>query len=283
MGEDNWCNSGEIWWARKRNRPEGACSCSRSYEGNFERSQPTGSEERRASYYKLVPTYVLPNLLKRPATLPLGGISKNKRAQLEEEDADSTQQKTAVLLISKVLNEAYPRSGKQTLENRQSCILTWDNKATGALDSIGTTPNRTVRKKAEELAYLLNVGASGDAVQAAATLVRMLNQADMILIRQNVRCMLGVEYLELNVDKVITDGLVKLIRHHPTKGQQSKDVQNAIDATLTAACFAFLPGEEASLHNIASRILGLDKASGKLTRHKQSIRNDSIASILHPK
>jgi hypothetical protein len=89
----------------------------------------------------------------------------------------------------------------------------------------------------------------------------------MAPIRQNVQYMLGPEYHQLNVDRVITDGLVKFIRHHQTKGQRSKDVQNAIDAILTAACFA-LPGEEASLRNIASRILGIDEASGKLTRHK---------------
>jgi hypothetical protein len=86
-------------------------------------------------------------------------------------------------------------------------------------------------------------------------------------IRQNVQYMLGSEYHQLNVDRVVTDGLIKFIRHHHMKGQQSKDVQNAIDATLTAVCFA-LPGEEASLCNIASRILGIDKASGKLTHHK---------------
>jgi hypothetical protein len=86
-------------------------------------------------------------------------------------------------------------------------------------------------------------------------------------IRQNFQYMLGPEYHQLNVDRVITDGLVKFIWHHQMKGQQSKDVQNAIDAILMAACFA-LPGEEASLRNIVSRILGIDKASGKLTRHK---------------
>jgi hypothetical protein len=32
-----------------------------------------------------------------------------------------------------------------------------------------------VQRKVEELAYLLNAGAFGDAVQAAVTLVRMLN------------------------------------------------------------------------------------------------------------
>jgi hypothetical protein len=71
----------------------------------------------------------------------------------------------------------------------------------------------------------------------------------------------------LNVDRVITDGLVKCIWHHDAKGQPSKDVQNVPDATLTAACFA-MPGEEASLHNIASRILGTADASGKLTGRK---------------
>jgi hypothetical protein len=170
--------------------------------------------------------------------------------------------------ISKVLNEVYPRSGKRTLENRQSRILTWENEAPVLLDSTTpNAPNRTVQRKAEELAYLLNAGASGDAVQAAVTLVRMLNRADMAPIRQNVQHMLGPEYHQLNVDRVISDGLVKFIRHHQTRGQRSKDVQNAIDAILTAACFA-LPGEEASLRNIASRILGIDEASGKLTRHK---------------
>jgi hypothetical protein len=146
--------------------------------------------------------------------------------------------------------------------------LCWENEAPVLLDSTTpNAPNRTVQRKAEELAYLLNAGASGDAVQAAVTLVRMLNRADMAPIRQNVQHMLGPEYHQLNVDRVITDGLVQFIRHHQTRGQRSKDVQNAIDAILTAACFA-LPGEEASLRNIASRILGIDEASGKLTRHK---------------
>jgi hypothetical protein len=77
----------------------------------------------------------------------------------------------------------------------------------------------------------------------------------------------GTENHELNVDSVTIDGLVKFIWHHHMKGQRSKDVQNAINANLTVVCFA-LPGEEASLHNIASRIMGIDKASGKLTRHK---------------
>jgi hypothetical protein len=96
----------------------------------------------------------------------------------------------------------------------------------------------------------------------------MLNQADMNHIRQKFLLMLGAEYHEFNVDRVITDGLVKFIRHHPMKGQRSKDVKNAIDATLTAACFAVPEQEEASLRNIAKRILHIDKAAGKLTHHK---------------
>jgi hypothetical protein len=226
---------------------------------------------------------------KRPGTPIPEGIQTNKRARLAQEHDNrarlaqehdnraqpakrhdnSTLEKTVVSPIWKVLNEVYPRSGKHTLEDRQSCVLTWDNEASVLPDStIMNAPNRTFQRKAEELAYLLNAGASGDAVQAAGTLVRMLNRADMAHIRQNVQYMLGPEYHQLNVDRVITDGLVKFIWHHQTKGQQSKDVQNAIDAILTAACFA-LPGEEASLSNIASRILDIDEASGKLTRHKK--------------
>jgi hypothetical protein len=114
---------------------------------------------------------------------------KKESARLVEEDGNSTLQNTTVSPISKLLNEVYPCSGKRTLENPQSRILTWDNDATDALDSIGKAPNRTVQRKAEELAYLLNAGASGDAVQAAVALVTRLNCADMIHIRQNVQCM----------------------------------------------------------------------------------------------
>jgi hypothetical protein len=111
----------------------------------------------------------------------------------------------------------------------------------------------------------------------------MLNRADMNHIRQNVQYILGTENHELNVDRIITDGLVKFIRHHHTKGQWSKDVQNAIDATLTVACFA-LPGEEASLCNIASRILGIDKASGKLTHHKnKALEMIASQALFYPK
>jgi hypothetical protein len=89
----------------------------------------------------------------------------NNRARLVEEHDNSTLEKTVVLPISKVLNEVYPRSRKQTLENRQSHILTRDNEAPVLLDStITNAPNRTVQRKAEELVYLLNAGASGDAV-----------------------------------------------------------------------------------------------------------------------
>ncbi len=60
-------------------------------------------------------------------------------------------------------------------------------------------------------------------------------------------------------------------------------MQNAIDATLTAACFS-LPGEEASLCNIASRILGIDKASGKLTRHKnKALEMIAAQALFYPK
>jgi hypothetical protein len=38
-------------------------------------------------------------------------------------------------------------------------------------------------------------------------------------IRQNVQYMLGAEYHQLNMDRVITNGLVKFIRHHHMKGQ----------------------------------------------------------------
>jgi hypothetical protein len=101
--------------------------------------------------------------------------------------------------------------------------------------------------------------------------------------RQNVQYMLGTENHGLNIDGVITYGLVKFIQHHHSKGQQSKDVQNAIDATLTAACFA-LPGEETSLHNIASWILGIDKASGKLTHHKyKALEMTALQASFYPK
>jgi hypothetical protein len=60
-------------------------------------------------------------------------------------------------------------------------------------------------------------------------------------------------------------------------------VQNAINATLTAACFS-LPGEEASLRNIASRILGIDEASGKLTRHKnKALEMIASQALFYPK
>jgi hypothetical protein len=173
--------------------------------------------------------------------------------------------------ISKIINEVYPRSGKHTLENRQGrSTLTWDkNDATDALASISMAPNRMIQRKAEELAHLLNAGAAGDPAQAAMILLRMLNRVDINQIRQNVQYVLfEAEHGELlNVDRVLTDGLVKFIQHHPTKGQRSKDVQNAIDVTLTAACFA-LSAEESSLRGIISRILGKADASGKLTRHR---------------
>jgi hypothetical protein len=60
--------------------------------------------------------------------------------------------------------------------------------------------------------------------------------------------------------------------HHHTNGQQSKDVQNAIYATLTAACFA-LPEEAMSFHNIASGILGTVDASVE--------RNPLLADLSH--
>jgi hypothetical protein len=212
---------------------------------------------------KLVPTYVLPNLLKRTGTPLLEGVSTNKRTRLAQQDDDPMLEKTTMLPILKILNEVYP---KRTLENPKGRI---------------NAPNRTVQRKAEELAYLLNAGASGDAVQATVILVRMLNQADMNHIRQNIHYILGTENHEVNVDRIMTHGLVKFIQYHHTKGQQSKDVQNAIDVTLTATSFA-LPGEEeASLHNIASQILGIDEASGK---HKnKALEMIASLSLFYPK
>jgi hypothetical protein len=117
--------------------------------------------------------------------------------------------------VSTVLKEVYPRLGKNTLQNRKSRILTWSNDATDAT----AAPSKTVKRRAEELAYFVNAGASCDVIPAAETIVRMLNRADMTLIRENVQRLLQEEYHELNVDRVITNGLVKFIRHHLTKGQ----------------------------------------------------------------
>ena len=118
-------------------------------------------------------TSVLPsNLLKRPGTPLLEGVLPNKRTRLAKQEEDPT----IASPISKVLNEIYPRSGKRTLENQKSRILSWDNEAIHVLESHSNAPNRTVQRKVEELAYLLNAGASGDAVQATVILVRMLNQ-----------------------------------------------------------------------------------------------------------
>jgi hypothetical protein len=210
----------------------------------------------------------IPNLLKRPATkaatLVEGISSTRKRARVAEDEDLNLQKKILLSPISKVIKDVYPRLGKSTLENRESRILTWSDDAT----TDATAPSKTVQRRAEELAYFLNAGACCDAIPAAETIVRMLNRADMSLIRENVERLLEAEYHESNVDRVITEGLVKFMRHHHTKGQRSKDVQNAIDATLTAACFALPEEEETSLRNIASRILGTADASGKLTRHK---------------
>jgi hypothetical protein len=170
----------------------------------------------------------VPNLLKRPATLE--GVSSTKRARVAEEDStqDSTgektveEEKTVLSPMSTVIKEVYPHLGKSTLENRPSRILTWSDDVTDAR----AAPSKTLQRQAEELAYFVNAGASCDVIPTAETIVRMLNQGDMTLIRENVQCLLPAEYQhELNVDRVIiTHGLVKFIRHHHMKDQQGKDV-----------------------------------------------------------
>jgi hypothetical protein len=157
---------------------------------------------------------------------------------------------------SKVIKELYPRLGKSTLESQQSRIFSW-SEGTAALDSTTTSnaTTKTAQRKAETLAYLVHAGASGNPVPAAETVVRMLDRVDCNPItRENVHRMLRAENHELNVVGVIADGLAEFIKHHTTSGQRSKDAQNAIDAILTAVCFA-LPADEAASHRqLASRI-----------------------------
>jgi hypothetical protein len=233
----------------------------------------------------------VPNLLKRPRIgeeySTQDTVSSTKRARVAEKDSTQGTSLTTVLSpVSKIIKEVYPRLGARTLENRQSRILTWTDDATPVPPAAPWTddatpvppaaPSKTVQRRAEELAYFVNAGASGDAIPAAETIVRMLKRGDMTLVRQNVQRLLQPEE---NVDKVITDGLIKFIRHHHTKGQRSKDAQNAIDAILTAACFA-LSGKTTSLRNISSRILGNADAAGKLTRLKNK-GLEMIASRVH--
>jgi hypothetical protein len=73
------------------------------------------------------------------------------------------------------------------------------------------------------------------------------------------------------VEGATTDGLSEFVRHHNTKGQRSKDVQNATDAILTAACFALPADNDASLRQLSLRILGKNDAAGKLTYHKNKV------------
>ena len=208
------------------------------------------------------------NCLKRPAnpTSILERQSTIKRTRIAE-DEDSTLEKTISSPTSKVIKGLYPRLGKNTLESRQSRILNW-SEGTAALDSSSNAPTKAAQNKAETLAYLVHAGASGNPALAAETVVRMLDRVDCHRIRENVRRILRAENHELNVDRVIANGLVEFIQHHHTRGQRSKDAQNAIDAILTAACFA-LPADEAASHRqLASRIFGDANASAKLTRHK---------------
>jgi hypothetical protein len=117
-----------------------------------------------------------------------------KCARVAEEDStqDSTgedtveEEKTVLLPMSTVIKEVYPRLGKSTLENRQSCILTWSDDVTDAR----AAPSKTVQRRAEELAYFVNAGASCNVIPAAETIVRMLNRGDMTLIRENIHCLL---------------------------------------------------------------------------------------------
>ena len=159
------------------------------------------------------------NCLKRPAntTSILERQSTMKRTRISE-DEDSTLEKTVSSPTSKVIKGLYPRLGNNTLESRQSRILNWSG-GTAALDSSSNAPTKAAQNKAETLAYLVHAGASGNPALAAETVVRMLDRVDCHPIRENVPRILRAENHELNVDRVIANGLVEFIQHHHTRGQ----------------------------------------------------------------
>jgi hypothetical protein len=72
--------------------------------------------------------------------------------------------------MSMVIKEVHPYLGESTLENQQSCLLTWSNDATDT-----TGHSQRVQRSGKELANFFNAGASGYVIPAAETILRMLN------------------------------------------------------------------------------------------------------------